>query len=176
MTTVTVTLRDAAGNPVPNTVVTVSGSTGAIIAASTVTTNASGVATTRVHSSTAGTLSIVASVNGQTVVSVTLSVGTRVGTPASIPVVFGNNQTGRTGRGFPQTLTVVVRDAAGSPVAGSLVDLSTTVCDGRNVTDSNGQSSATYTLPATCTRASGSITVTVTGTSLSATFVFFAIP
>ena len=48
--------------------------------------------------------------------------------------------------------------------------------DGRKVTDSNGQSSATYTLPATWTAASGSITVTVTGTSLSATFVFFAIP
>ena len=174
--TVTVTLRDAGGNPVPNTVVTFSGSTGAIFAASTVTTNASGVATTRVHSSTAGTLSIVASVNGQTVGSVTLSVGTRVGTPASISVVSGNNQTVRIGQGFPQTLVVVVRDAAGSPVAGALVDWSTTVGDGRKVTDSNGQSSATYTLPATWTGASGSITVTVTGTSLSATFVFFAIP
>ena len=61
-------------------------------------------------------------------------------------------------------------------VVGALVDWSTTVGDGRKVTDSNGQSSATYTLPATWTGASGSITVTVTGTSLSATFVFFAIP
>lgn len=174
--TVTVTLRDAGGNPVPNTVVTFSGSTGAIFSATSVTTNASGVATTRVHSSTAGTLTIFASVNGQTVGSVTLAVGTRVGIPASISVVSGNNQTVRIGQNFPQVLTVVVRDAAGSPVAGALVDWSTTVGDGRKVTDSNGQSSATYALPATWIGASGSITVTVTGTSLTAIFVFFATP
>ena len=174
--TVTVTLRDAGGNPVPNTVVTFSGSTGAIFSATSVTTNASGVATTRVHSSTAGTLTILASVNGQTVGSVTLAVGARVGIPASISVVSGNNQTVRIGQNFPQVLTVVVRDAAGSPVAGALVDWSTTVGDGRKVTDSNGQSSATYALPATWTAVSGTITVTVTGTSLTAIFVFFATP
>ncbi len=174
--TVTVTLRDAGGNPVPNTVVTFSGPAAAVFSSTTATTNASGVATTRVHSSSAGSLAIVALVNGQTVGSVTLAVGTRAGTPASISVVSGNNQSVRIGQNFPLTLTVVVRDAAGAPVVGALVDWSTTVGDGRKVTDSNGQSSATYALPANWTGASGTVTVTVTGTSLTATFVFFAIP
>lgn len=174
--TVTVTLRDAGGNPVPNTVVTFSGSSAAIFASTTGTTNASGVATTRVHASVAGSLTIIASVNGQTVGSVTLAAGTRVGTPASIAIETGNNQSVRAGQDFPQLLTVVVRDAAGAPVPGALVDWSTTTGDGRKLTDATGRSSANYALPANWTAASGTVTVTVTGTSLSATFVFAVIP
>lgn len=177
--TVTVTLRDAGGNPVPNTVVTFTGSATAIFAGTSATTNASGVATARVHASLAGSFTVVASVDGHSIGTVTVAVGSSaVGTPspASIAVVSGDNQTVRVGQNFPQTLTVVVRDASGSPVAGALVDWATTVGDGRKVTDANGQSSATYALPANWAVGAGTVTVTVTGTALTATFRFTAVP
>lgn len=174
--TVTATLRDAAGGPVAYTEVTFSGPAAATFSPTTATTNANGVASTRVRASASGTMTISVTVGGQAVGGTTLAVGTRSGTPASISVVSGNNQSVRIGQNFPQSLTIVVRDAAGAPVAGALVDWLSASGDGRKVTDANGQSSMPYLLPANWTGPSGIVTVTVTGTTLTATFVFFVIP
>jgi len=96
--------------------------------------------------------------------------------PASISIVSGDNQTVKVGQNFPQPLVIVVRDAAGQPVSGALVDWATQVGDGRMVTDANGQSSATYYLTSNWPIGPGTITVSVTGFSFSVTFKYNAVP
>jgi adhesin/invasin len=174
--TVTATVRDAAGNPLSNTVVNFSGTGTAVFTSNSATTNASGVATTQVRATAAGTITISASVGSDFVGSTTLAVGSLSGTPTSISIVSGDNQTVHIGQNFPLSLVVVVRNAAGGTVSGALVDWGTAVGDGRKVTDANGLSSAIYYLPLGWTAGPGTVSVVLTGTGQVATFHYTAVP
>jgi len=173
---VTATLRDNAGNPVPNYTVTFSGPSGLVFTSPTVQTSSTGVATTRVHATLAGTFQIFVVGQGATLGSVSLAVGSQAGIPASISIVSGDNQTVKIGQNFPLPLVVVVKDASGHPVSGALVDWGTAVGDGRKVTDSNGQSSATYYLTANWPAGTGTVTVALTGYGKTAVFTYAAVP
>lgn len=173
---VTAILRDANGTPMPGVTVTFTGPSWAVFNPTSATSDAAGAVTTRVRATEPSTITITVVVSGQTIGSAVLSVGSRQGIPASISIVSGNNQTVRVGQNFPQPLVIAVYDATGHPVAGASVDWGTSVGDGRKITDSNGQSSATYYLTATWPLGSGTVTVSVTGYQLVATFMYTAVP
>lgn len=173
---VTAILRDANGAAMPGVTVTFTGSAWAVFNPTSATSDAAGAVTTRVRATQASAITITVVVSGQTIGSTGLSVGSRQGIPASISIVSGNNQTVRIGQNFPQLLVIAVYDAGGQPVAGASVDWGTAVGDGRKITDANGQSSALYTLPAGWPAGSGTVTVTVTGYQLVATFTYAAVP
>jgi len=131
---------------------------------------------TRVRATAASAITITVVASGQTIGSATLSVGARQGVPASVSIVSGNNQTVKIGQNFPQPLVVAVLDATGHPVPVASVDWGTAVGDGCMITDSSRQSSAIYYLPAGWPTGSGTVTVSVTGYQLVATFTYTAVP
>lgn len=173
---VTAVLRDANGSPMPGVSATFSGPSSLSFSPPSGVTDATGTITTRVSATAAGTATIGVVVAGQTIVSTTVQVGVRVGTPASISIVSGDNQTVKLGTNFPAPLVVVVKDAAGNPVSGALVDWAADIGDGRTVTDANGQSSASYFLNVTWPLGPSTVSVTLTGYGLKATFKFTAVP
>lgn len=173
---VSVVLRDNNGTPMPNVTVTFSGSTALAFNPTSGVSDATGSVTTRVRASEAGTWSIFAMVGTQVIGSTAIAAGARQGVPATISIVSGDNQSVKVGQNFPAPLVVVVKDAAGKPVPGALVDWATAVGDGRMVTDANGQSSATYYLTSTWPLGPGTVTVTLTGYGATATFKYTAIP
>ncbi len=173
---VTAVLRDGNGAPMPGVAVTFSGPSWAVFNPTSATSDVAGGALSRVRATQASPITITVVASGQTIGSATLSVGARQGVPASISIVSGNNQTVRVGQNFPQLLVIAVYDAAGQPVAGASVDWGTAVGDGRMITDANGRSSAQYYLPANWPLGPGTVTVSVTGYSLVATFTYTAVP
>lgn len=173
---VTAVLRDGNGAPMPGVTVTFSGPAWAVFNPATATSDAAGGAVTRVRATQASPITITVLASGQTIGTATLSVGARQGVPASISIVSGNNQSVRVGQNFPQLLVIAVYDAAGHPVAGASVDWGTAVGDGRMITDANGRSSAQYYLTPNWPLGSGTVTVSVTGYPLVATFTYTAVP
>lgn len=173
---VTAILRDANGAAMPGVTVTFSGPSWAVLNPASATSDAAGGVMTRVRATAASAITITVVVSGQTIGSAELSVGARQGVPASVSIVSGNNQTVKIGQNFPQLLVIAVLDATGHPVVGASVDWGTAVGDGRKITDSNGQSSALYALPAGWPTGSGTVTVSVTGYQLVATFTYTAVP
>ncbi len=173
---VTAILRDANGAPMPGVTVSFSGPSWAVFNPTSGTSDAAGGVMTRVRATEASAITITVMASGQTIGSVSLAVGARQGVPASISIVSGNNQTVKIGQTFPQPLVIAVYDATGRPVSGASVDWGTAVGDGRKITDSNGQSSAIYYLPAGWPTGSGTVTVSVTGYQLVATFTYTAVP
>lgn len=173
---VTAVLRDANGAAMPGITVTFSGPSWAVFNPTSAISDAAGGVMTRVRATAASPITITVLVSGQTIGSTSLAVGARQGVPASISIVSGNNQTVKIGQNFPQPLVIAVYDATGHPVSGASVDWGTAVGDGRKITDSNGQSSAIYYLPATWPTGAGTVTVSVTGYQLVATFTYTAVP
>ncbi len=173
---VTAILRDANGAPMPGVAVTFSGPSWAVFNPTQATSDASGGVMTRVRATVANAITITVMASGQTIGSVSLAVGARQGVPASISIVSGNNQTVKIGQNFPQPLVIAVFDATGHPVAGASVDWGTAVGDGRLITDANGQSSAQYALPLGWPTGAGTVSVSVTGFQLVATFTYTAVP
>lgn len=173
---VTAILRDDNGAPMPGVTVTFSGPSWAVFNPTSATSDAAGGVMTRVRATEASAITITVVASGQTIGSVSLAVGSRQGIPASISIVSGNNQTVRVGQNFPQLLVIAVYDATGHPVPGASVDWGTAVGDGRMITDSNGRSSAQYYLTANWPLGPGTVTVSVTGYQLVATFSYTAVP
>lgn len=173
---VTAVLRDANGAAMPNVTVSFSGPSWAVFSATSGISNASGTVTTRVRATEPSPITISVTASGQLIGSVLLSVGARQGVPASISIISGNHQTVKIGQNFPQMLVIAVLDATGKPVPGASVDWGTAVGDGRKITDANGQSSATYNLPLGWAAGTGTVTVSVTGYPLVATFTYTGVP
>src|SRR5436309_1560211 len=124
--TITVTARDANGNPIAGaTVVLAATGSGNTLTQPTGPTDASGEATGVLSSATAETKTVSATINGVAVTqttSVTVMVGAVSATrssvqavPASIPAIAG-----------VATITVTARDVAGNPIAGATVVLAAT--------------------------------------------------
>jgi len=165
--TVTVTARDVAGNPIQSAsvVLAASGSNNTIVQPGA--TNGSGVATGTFSSTSVGSHTITAKINGVeltdkpgiTVVAGPVSESQSSLSAAPNPITAG---------GAPSTVTVTARDAAGNPISGATVSLF--VSGGGNSvsapapTNTNGVTTATFT----STEAGGhGITATINGVSIN---------
>ncbi|MGK0739928.1 Ig-like domain-containing protein, partial [Yokenella regensburgei] len=146
---VKVTVTDKQGNPVPEVTVTFSVNGGATLTTVNGVSDANGVATTTVTSTTAGRYTVTASVNGQTTTEDTTFVAdvatahvskvTLVGSTNSLPA---NGQSS-----FSYTVTVV--DNQGNRVSGATVtpkaDKPGVTATAAGVTDAGGQTTVTLT-------------------------------
>ncbi len=159
--TLTATIRDAAGNILPNRFVVWQSSNNAI---ATVTNN--GGNTTQVQGVSAGTVTITATSEGK---SGTASVTVTGSGSGSISV----NPTGVTvGVGTTVQLTPVVRDAAGNPIAGAAVtftssDPAVASVSATGVVTGNAAGTATITIAGGGMSITIPATITVAGTPVS---------
>ena len=151
--TPSVLVRDFAGTPVAGASVTFAvASGGGSVTGATIVTNGSGVASVGSWTlgSTSGANTLTASSAGLSVVTFT---ATAAGAAASVTLVAGDNQVQMLSTAFVAPLTVVVKDASNTPVAGVTVAFSVTVGGGNFagsttsnvVTSANGQATAVWT-------------------------------
>jgi photosystem II stability/assembly factor-like uncharacterized protein len=166
-----VTVTDAFGNAVAGATVTWSDSSaGGTFSSSSSVSGANGQATvTYTLPSKIGTVTVTAAVTGSTASFTETAVA---GTPAAIETVAGSSQSGPTNSVLPNPLVAEVLDGNGNPVAGVTVAFKAvtlgTVNPASAVTNSAGQASTSFTLPAT--PAVYSVTASVSGVSAVATF------
>ena len=119
LSTIRVTVRDAAGVPVPGAIVTLTATgSGNILTQPTAPTGPDGVAIGTLRSSVAGTKDVVATVNGTVPIAQTAQVFVAVAPASRLEIVAGNNQSTRTGEQVPVSPAVRVTNALGQPVAG----------------------------------------------------------
>jgi hypothetical protein len=144
-------VRDSYGNLVPGVVVNFTDNgAGGTFSANSVTTNSSGkVSVTYTTSTQAGSVKITASVTGITPFSVLEKVV--AGSPATLGIVSGNNQTGAPGTTL-MPLVVSVVDQYSNPVSGATVSFSDggaggTLSAPSVTTNTKGDASVTYELP-----------------------------
>ena len=156
LTMLTVTVRDAHGNLVPGQSVQLSSNgSGDVFAQPVAVTDAAGVATGTLTSTTAETKTVTATINPGAD-GVTLASGANVTfvaddttIDANLSTAVADPATGIAADGTAvSTVTVTVRDAQGNPVAGQLVSLAATGTNNTLVqpavaTDSSGQASGT---------------------------------
>ena len=151
--TITVTAKDASGNPVSGATVVLSATgSGNTITQPSALTNASGVTTGTIASTGAGTKTVTATANAVTLTQkpsvtvtpapVSASVSTIGASPASIVAGGGTS-----------TITVTVKDAFSNPISGATVTLAAT------------GSGNTMTQPSTATNSSGAATGSLASTS-----------
>lgn len=189
-----VTVTDGYGNPMAGTTVTFSitgtpgGASGQSLSAVTVTTNASGQASTTLHlGSASGTYSVAAS-SGALIGSPVTFTATATGgapppvtpIPIAIALTSGNGQIDTVGKKLANLLTVTVVDQFGLPFAGATVNfaiagtpsgaagqqLSTVSA----VTGANGRVSTEFTLGSR----PGTYTVVATSPALTGAFITFS--
>ncbi|PYP07464.1 MAG: hypothetical protein DMD59_14705, partial [Gemmatimonadetes bacterium] len=122
--TITVTARDASGNPVSgvNVVLSATGS-GNTLTQPAGPTNASGVATGMLSSTVAGTKTVSATAGGVAITQTAAVTVTAGGVSASQSTVTASPTSITAGSGT-STITVTARDANGNPVSGATVTLS----------------------------------------------------
>jgi protocatechuate 3,4-dioxygenase beta subunit len=122
-TSLTVTVRDAYGNPVAGQAVNLSATgTGNTLQPASGTTNASGVFTATLSSTKAETKTVTATFSGS---SITKMVTFVIGSPASsTSSIIASPSTVAADGTSTTTLTVTVEDVSGNPVAGQAVTLS----------------------------------------------------
>ena len=117
--TIRVTVRDAAGAPVPGAVVTLTASgSGNTLTQPKAPTGADGVAVGKLKSSVAGTKDIVALVDGTLQINQTAQITVAIAPADRVQLVEGNNQQAEPGAEVPVRPAVRVLDTAGNPVAG----------------------------------------------------------
>jgi adhesin/invasin len=128
-----------------------------------------------------GAQTITAAVTG--LASVTFQATALLGTAASIQIVSGNGQVGRSASALASPLVVIVRDAGGNPLSGATVQWAqaSTNSDGYvapspALTVASGQASVTWTLGGntSATVLTNSVTASVTGYPAAGTAVFTA--
>jgi adhesin/invasin len=146
--TVTVTARDVGGNPVQGATVVLAATGSGNTIGQPGSTSASGVATGTFSSTSAGSHTVTAKINGvdiadNSIITVTpgpVSASQSTVSAAPSPITAG---------GGPSTITVTARDAAGNAISGGSVSLSVTGA-GNTVsvpaaTNANGVTTATFT-------------------------------
>lgn len=165
--------RDAYGNGVPGIPITFSdGGVGGTFSATSVTTNASGLASTTYTTSTkAGPLKITAT--SGTVPSGNFWETVTPGPPSTIAKVSGDAQTAAPSTQLPQPLVVKVADQYGNVVSGASVSFTDggaggTFSSNPVLTGTTGTASVSYTTPSTA--GTKTIQATVSGVSAAASF------
>ncbi|MGB9233567.1 MAG: Ig-like domain-containing protein [Terriglobales bacterium] len=170
---IVVKIRDIYQNPVPGVTVNFSANKNGIPIPTSSVTNSAGLASTTVQlPTTVGKISVTATSPGLKKTS--FSVSSVAGPPASTVVTGGNNQAAPAGTVLPQALSVLVADQYGNPVSGVAVTFSDGGAGGSfananpEAANSAGIATQTYTLPAS----PGSVTITATvgGAAITATF------
>lgn len=173
--TITVTVLDQFGNPIPGAAVTLaaSGGTGNSVVQPSGTTNANGVATGTFSASTSGTRTITATVNGSLQLAaqptvtvagppVSASRSTVTAAPTSIVASAGTTTS---------TVTVTVRDGSGVAIPNATVTLSSTGT-GNTITPasatSNASGVATFAFSSTVAEAK-TLTASANGTAITQT-------
>jgi len=161
----TVLVTDQTAAPVAGVTVTW-GSTGGIVSATAVPTNAAGLSKVRyTYGTAAGNQSASATVTGLVGSPVTINFTATAGTAVSIHKVGGDQ--GTTTPGSQATYTVQSRDTRGNPKGGVVIDWAVAAGGGsitpaQNTTQANGNASATRTLGA----GTGDQTATATANGL----------
>ena len=164
----TVLVTDQTSTPVPGVTVTW-GSTGGLVSATAVPTNAAGLSKVRfTYGTAAGNQSASATVTGLVGSPVTINFTATAGTAVSIHKVAGDQ--GTTTPGSQATYTVQSRDTRGNPKGGVVIDWAVAAGGGsitpaQNTTQANGNASATRTLGAN----TGDQTATATANGLPST-------
>lgn len=144
VSTIRVTVRDAAGAPVPGAVVTLSASgSGNTLTQPAAPAGADGVAVGNLSSSVAGTKDVMATVNGAVQITQTAQVFVAIAPATRIELFEGDDQNARSGDPVPVPPAVRVLDAAGRPVAGFGVTFVVTrgggsVTGASQITNANG--------------------------------------
>jgi adhesin/invasin len=169
-------VTDQYGNPVSGVTVSfaVTGGSGSPSAPTAVTTTNGQAQVNLTLGTTAGAVTVNASVAGVTTPAVFTATATP-GAPASVTVVSGNNQSGTLGATLANPLVVKVSDQHGNLVAGATVNFAVTGGSGNlssatAVTGANGQAQVDLALGALA----GVVTVTATVSGVSTPAVFTA--
>jgi hypothetical protein len=119
VSTLRVTVRDAAGAPVPGAVVTLTATgSGNSVKQPEGPTGSDGVATGTLRSSVSGTKDVMATVNGTMQITQTAQVFVTASPASRLELVDGNNQSARTGQQVSIPPAVRVTNTLGDPVAG----------------------------------------------------------
>src|ERR1051325_5713401 len=129
--TITVTARDALGNPVAGAtvVLTATPTTGNTLTQPSTTTNGSGVATGTLSSTVAETKTVSATING-VAVSQTATVQVNAGPAAKIALTTEPSSTAQSGVALTQQPVVQLEDANNNPVSENNVTVTATVASG----------------------------------------------
>lgn len=172
-----VVVRDAHGNVVPGANVTftppAAAPTGAVDASS-VTTDATGTASTRIKAGTrAGRFDVVASVGGAAA-PVIFTLDVAAGAAATIAVEPGSSpQSARVGAGFPAALALTVVDRFGNPVPGAHVRFAAPAAAPTvtlDTTDATTDAAGRCAVPARAGTKTGDVVVRALVDSLTSTF------
>ncbi|WP_411704856.1 YrIlm family inverse autotransporter adhesin [Edaphovirga cremea] len=168
-------VTDANGNPVAGQTVVFSANNGATVTTESVTTDASGLASTTLTSTTAGVATVTATVNGGS-----QSVDTTFVADGSTATIISGNLTVTADNAIANgsatnAVQALVTDANGNPVAGQSVSFAAsngaTVTTESVTTDANGLASTTLT---STTAGVATVTATVNGASQSVETTFVA--
>ena len=170
----TVQAQDAYGNAVPGAHISwfVSSGGGSTTPVSTTTDSSGFASSTLTLGSSLGSQSVQATLQG-TSISKTFNATAIPGPPASIAITAGNNQSGIAGTAMATPLGVTVKDAGGNLLPSIQIDWAYTTAAGgltpvTSQTDITG--TATTLLTLSTTAGTNTITATVHGTSILATF------
>ena len=124
--TITVTAKDAGGNPISGATVTLAATgTGNTLTQPMGPTNASGVATGRVSATVAEGKTVSATIAGVAITQ-TATVAVNAATAAAMAIRAGNTQSAQVGTAVPIAPAVLVTDAFGNPVSSVSVQFSVT--------------------------------------------------
>ncbi|MGH7537913.1 MAG: Ig-like domain-containing protein [Gemmatimonadales bacterium] len=169
--TITVTVRDASGNPVNGAAVVLSATgTGNTITQPAGTTNPSGVATGSISSSVAEQKTVTATANG-TVITPTAVVTVTTGPVSASQSTVSASPTSIVAGGGPSTITVTAKDAGGNPISGATVVLAATGT-GNTLTQPSGPTNAsgvaTGSLSSTDAETK-TVSATINGTAITQT-------
>ncbi len=165
--TITVTARDAGGNPVAGaTVVLAASGSGNTLTQPAAVTDAAGQATGTISSTATGNKTVSATINGTVSVTQTATVSVGAGAVNAGMSLVSASPTSITAGGQTTTITVTARDAGGNPVQGATVVLAAsgggnTLTQPVGVTNAAGQ--ATGTLSSTVA-GSKTVSATINGT------------
>lgn len=171
-TNITVTVRDAGGNPIPGATVALSATGGGnSFGPISGPTDANGQATATYSSTAVGSHTINAAINGTT--TVTTPVAVTAGAPASIAISAGDGQTAQVGSPVNPDPAVIVRDASNNPVPGVGVTFAVGLGGGSvsgATATTNGSGIATvgsWTLGPTAGSNNNTLTATIDGSAIA---------
>src|SRR6266480_5662322 len=176
--TITVTARDANGNPIEGATVSLAATptAGNTLTQPVGTTNASGVATGTLASTAAGNKTVSATINSVTVTQ-TVTVTVTPGAAAAITSNSMNPQSATAGTAVLSPPSVIVRDGSGNPVAGVAVTFAVASGNGgitgaNQTTDASGIATVgSWTLPTTA--GPNALTANAAGSGISGNPVTF---
>jgi protocatechuate 3,4-dioxygenase beta subunit len=178
--TITVTARDAGGNPIPGAAVQLAATGGGnTLVQPAAVTNAQGIATGTLSSAVAGDKTITATVNLVAIpVPATVTVNAAAVSGAQTTIAAAPTSIAASNGGFTSTISVTAMDAFGNPVGGATVSLAATGA-GNTVVQPAGPTSAsgvaTGTLSSTLVGAK-TVSAMVSGTPVTGTAMVNVLP